>query len=247
MDGATEFLMRHGVPVLFAAVFADQLGLPLPGLPLLLTAGALAGEGALHPAGAFALAVAAAVLGDFLWYEVGRRRGRLALALVCRVSLEPDACIGRTRAAFLRHGLRSLLFARFVPVLATVTSPLAGTLGVSRARFLLYDGLGALLWAGGYMGLGYAFSDQIETLAASAGRTGAAVAVGGLGALAAYLAYTYARRRPPATAPVAARCWPARCTLEAPGTTGGPPMRQVEHDRPAGAEAAPIDAASLGA
>jgi membrane protein DedA with SNARE-associated domain len=187
--------LRYGGLVLFAGVFADQLGVPLPGLPLLLAAGALAGAGAVHPAGALGLAVAAAVLADLLWYELGRRRGGRALRLGCRLSLEPDSCIGRTRDVFVRQGVRLLLFAKFVPALGTVAAPLAGMSGVGRRRFLLYDGLGALLWAAGYMGLGYAFSDQLEAVAASVSRTGTALALLVLGALTAYVGYRYVRRR----------------------------------------------------
>lgn len=185
----------RGSLLLFLWVFADQLGLPLPGLPLLLGAGALAGAGALHPAGALALVIAAAVLADLLWYELGRRHRGRALGALCRVALEPDSCVRRTGEAFARHGVRLLLLARFVPAVGLLAAPLAGVSRVGRPRFLLYDGLGAVLWAGGYMALGYAFSDQLETAAASASRAATWLAALLAGGASAYVAYRYVRRQ----------------------------------------------------
>lgn len=195
MTGIVDFLVRYGGALLFGVVFAEQVGLPLPAVPLLLAAGTLAGSGAMSLGVALGLPVLASLLGDSLWYELGRRRGSRVLNLLCRISLEPDSCVRRTENLFVRHGVRSLLVAKFIPGLGTVAPPLAGIFGVSPPRFLLYDGLGALFWAESFVGLGYLFSHQLERVASYATRMGSTMVVLLAGAAAAYVLFKYAQRR----------------------------------------------------
>jgi membrane protein DedA with SNARE-associated domain len=119
-------------------------------------------------ASAVGLPVLACLLGDLLWYELGRRRGMRVLSWLCRISLEPDSCVRRTENVFVRYGVRSLVVAKFIPGLTTVAPPLAGVFGVRPPRFLLYDGVGAVLWVGSFVGLGYLFSHQFEGMVTSA-------------------------------------------------------------------------------
>jgi membrane protein DedA with SNARE-associated domain/rhodanese-related sulfurtransferase len=195
MDDVTQFLIRYSSLVLFAAVFAEQVGLPIPAIPVLLAAGALAGAGQLNLGMAVGLGVAACLMGDFIWYYLGRYRGRRVLNLLCRISLEPDSCIRRTETFFGRHGMWSLVSAKFIPGLSTVTPALAGLFGVSIERFLLYNGLGAFLWIVAFIALGYLFSDQLEQIAAQAARFGGSLVVLIVGALALYIAYKYVHRQ----------------------------------------------------
>ena len=195
MDAVVQFLVRYGGVLLFGVVFAEQVGLPLPAVPLLLAAGALAGSGNLSLWIAIGLPVIASLLGDFVWYELGRRRGSRILNLLCRISLEPDSCVRRTENLFARHGVRSLLVAKFIPGLSTVAPPLAGISGVNVPRFLLYDGLGSLFWAESFVGLGYFFSNQLEQVGSHAGRLGSTLVVILTGAAAAYVLCKYVQRR----------------------------------------------------
>ena len=195
MNEALGFLVRHGYAVLFAWVFVEQIGLPLPSVPLLLAAGALAGAGRLSLALAISLPILAALLSDVIWYELGRRRGVKVLQLLCRISLEPDSCVRRTENVFARHGARSLLVAKFIPGLSTAAPPLAGIFRMRFGRFLLYDTLGAILWVGVFAGLGYALSDQLERVADHALALGTWLAVLLLGGLFAYIAWKFAMRQ----------------------------------------------------
>ncbi|HSC77428.1 MAG TPA: hypothetical protein VLB32_02595, partial [Candidatus Acidoferrales bacterium] len=111
MMESIQFLIRHGYTVIFLFVLAEQFGLPLPAIPLLLAAGALAGTGKLSLTLVVLSAVAASLLADSCWYELGRRKGIKVLQLLCRISLEPDSCVRRTEDVFVRHGARSLLVA----------------------------------------------------------------------------------------------------------------------------------------
>ncbi len=195
MTGSLPFLIRHGYTVLFIWVFAEQAGLPVPSIPLLLAAGALAGSGRLSLALVILLPAVAALVSDVLWYELGRRRGIAVLQFLCRVSLEPDSCVRRTEGTFERHGAKSLVVAKFIPGLNTAAPPLAGVFRMRFTRFLLFDVLGALLWVGVFVGLGYAFSDQIERVAdraLTAGQWGVALL---LGALAMYIGWKYFHRQ----------------------------------------------------
>ncbi|SRR6266849_3387262 len=195
MTTTLEFLFRHGLLVLFGWVFAEQVGLPIPSIPMLLAAGALAGSGRMSLTVCLIVAVSASILADSFWYGLGRRKGIRVLQLLCRISLEPDSCVRRTQGVFANHGARSLLYAKFVPGLSTVAPPLAGIFHMRPPRFLLYDALGSLFWAGSMIALGYAFSSQLEQVAARALALGSTLFVLLFGGLAAYIAYKFMARR----------------------------------------------------
>jgi membrane protein DedA with SNARE-associated domain len=195
MHRTVEFLLHHGYIVLLAWVFAEQAGVPVPSLPLLLAAGALAGSHQLNFFASLFIVAIAAVSADSLWYELGRRRGIRILQFLCKISIEPDSCVRRTEGIFSKEGARSLIFAKFLPGLSTVAPPLAGIFHMRARRFLLFDSLGSLLWGGTFLGLGYVFSGQIERIAERAASLGGWLVVILLGALATYLAYKFISRR----------------------------------------------------
>lgn len=169
---AFAFIERHGYALLFLWVFVEQSALPLPSVPLLLAAGALIRAGRLHAGAAIACCVAGALVADIIWFQLGRRRGRRILNLLCRVSLEPDSCVRQTENAFLKYGMKSLLVAKFVPGLNAVAAPLAGNSRSPFWHFLLYDSVGAAVWSGSYLALGFLFSTQLENLLAYASTMG---------------------------------------------------------------------------
>jgi len=195
MHRTLEFILHHGYIVLPGWVFMEQMGLPLPSMPLLLAAGALAGTGRLNFFASLFYVMFAAVAADSIWYQLGRRKGIKILQLLCKISLEPDSCVRRTEVVFSRQGARSLLVAKFLPGLGTVAAPLAGIFHMRPRRFFLFDALGALLWGGAFLGLGYLFSGQIERLAEHLASLGGGLLVLFLGLLAAYIAYKFVARR----------------------------------------------------
>jgi membrane protein DedA with SNARE-associated domain len=195
VEAALQFVLRHGYAVLFASVFADQVGLPLPALPILLGIGSLSAQGHLTYATALVTGALASLLADVIWYILGRMKGSSVLRLLCRLSLEPDTCVRRTEQVFERHGAWVLLYAKFVPGLSTVAPPLAGTIRLPLARFLAIDGMGALLWMVAFTGLGYVFSDELETAVWIAARLGTGLLALLLAAVAARLLWkAYLRR-----------------------------------------------------
>ncbi|MGO8674258.1 MAG: rhodanese-like domain-containing protein [Limisphaerales bacterium] len=195
MNETSQFLVNHGPSLVFATVFLDQIGVPLPAIPWLLAAGALSATGRFSPFLALGITMVACLMADILWFYLGRYRGHRVLSLLCRVSLEPDSCVRRTQNLYSRYGLRGVVVAKFVPGLSTVAPPLAGMSGVKTARFLLADGAGSLLYGGCFILLGYLFSNRIQRLAAAlAGIGGSAVALV-LGLVAIYIGLKYYERQ----------------------------------------------------
>lgn len=188
-------LLRHGELALFVSILLEELGLPLPAVPILLAAGALAGSGKLGGAPLLAAATAASLLADLFWYWLGRLRGGEILKLLCRISLEPDSCVGAAKTVFERTRSRGLIAAKFVPALGNVMPPLAGMFGVGVPEFLLFDGVGSLLYVGLYGALGYCFSDQLGRLSGAAERLGSASALLVAAGFAGYALWKWFRRR----------------------------------------------------
>jgi membrane protein DedA with SNARE-associated domain len=195
MHEIIDFLLQHGYVVILGWVFAEQVGIPIPSMPLLLAAGALAGTRDLNVFSALAVAVVAAVAADLLWFNLGRRRGIQILQLLCRISLEPSSCVRRTQGVYAREGAKSLLVAKFVPGLNTVAPPLAGIIRMPLQKFLLFDTLGSILWAGGTLGVGFLFSDQIEIVLAHAERLGRGLVVVVAAIFGLYIAWKFLARR----------------------------------------------------
>jgi membrane protein DedA with SNARE-associated domain len=195
MDAILHFVELHGVPVVLVVVFLDQIGLPIPSVPVLLALGALAGAGRIDPFAALAAALAGSVVADIAWFELGRRRGTNVLAFLCRLSLEPDTCVSRTQHLFARHGVKSLLVAKFVPGFDTVAPPLAGMLRVGLGRFIAWTAAGAALWLVAFGGAGYLLSDRIEELAAAADRMSGTIGWTVAALFAVYLGWKFAERQ----------------------------------------------------
>jgi len=195
MTELLAFVVRHGYLLIFAWVFVEQAGLPIPSAPLLLAAGALSGTGELNLGVSIGVAVLAALSGDAMWYELGRRKGVRVLQLLCKISLEPDSCVRRTQVSFGEKGARVLLVAKFVPGLNAMVAPLAGIIRMGLRRFILFDFLGALLWVSAYCVSGYIFSGELERIAERAAFLGEWLVVLLLAAFAAYVGWKFYSRQ----------------------------------------------------
>jgi membrane protein DedA with SNARE-associated domain/rhodanese-related sulfurtransferase len=159
MPIAIEFFVGHAYAILFFWVLIEQLGLPVPSIPLLLTAGTLSATHRIHFSSALVAVVVACVISDSTWFALGRRYGSRVIRLLCRFSLESSTCVAKTEGYFTRRGAETLLFAKFVPGLSTVSAPIAGQTGMPYSRFLLYELSGALLWSLSFLFAGRFFGD----------------------------------------------------------------------------------------
>src|SRR5437868_3755829 len=167
MTETSQFVIRHGLPLVFAAVLVEQLGVPIPALPLLMAAGALSAAGKFNFFMGVLMTAIACLIADTAWFYLGRHRGNRVLGFLCSISLEPDSCVRRTQNVFTRYGLRGIVVAKFVPAMSTIAPPLAGMSGINAGRFLLVDGFGSLLYGTVFLSLGYLFSRQIEQIGAA--------------------------------------------------------------------------------
>src|SRR5256885_1476114 len=165
MSTLIHYLVRYGVSLVFLNVFAEQIGMPVPAVPTLIVAGALARNGRMSSTHVILIAaVAASLIADWIWFLLGRRYGYRILRTLCRISLSPDSCVRDTETRFERWGLKSLLIAKFIPGFSTVAPPLAGASGRGTLAFIIYDGIGALIWAGAAVAAGRAFHRAIDRL-----------------------------------------------------------------------------------
>jgi len=190
-----DFLIKHGYMVLFVTVLAEQIGLPLPAAPFLIAAGALAGFERLNLGQTLAVAAAASLLSDAFWFYLGKREGRSILRFLSRISLNPDACLSKTRTIYSHYGPRTLLVSKFVPGLNEIAPLMAGMFKLAPWRFAVLDSTAAVLWAGAYIGLGWIFREQFEILETLLERIGVWMGVVCAAGLAAYIAVKYLQRQ----------------------------------------------------
>ncbi len=162
MQSLIADLIRYGPLIVFANVFLEQIGAPIPALPTLIVAGALAAQGQMSLPALLGAALVASLAADTVWFLLGRWQGHRVLKTVCRLSLSPDSCVRGTEDLFERAGMPSLLYAKFIPGYSTVAPPLAGAMGRSLGAFLLWDTFGSLLWLGSGVLLGAIFHRAID-------------------------------------------------------------------------------------
>src|SRR5262245_32565549 len=195
MLSPSRFFVDHAVPLVALNVFVEQLGAPIPAVPTLVVAGALARDGRIPGTLTVLAAVLASVAADTLWFAVGRRYGSVALRFVCKVSLSPDACVRQTESLFTKFGARALLFAKFVPGLSAVSTPLAGASGMPLRTFFAFDVAGALLWSGSAILAGALLRRQVDDLIRALESTGRGAVMLVLGVLLLYLLWRVWERR----------------------------------------------------
>lgn len=159
MPIALAFLVHYAYAILFLWVFVEQLGIPVPSVPLLLTAGTLSATHRIHASYALASVVLACLVADSIWYFLGRRYGGAVLKLLCRLSLEASTCVTKTEGYFTRRGPTALLFAKFVPGISLLAAPVAGQVAMPYSKFVLFDLAGSIIWAEAYLLGGRFFGD----------------------------------------------------------------------------------------
>jgi membrane protein DedA with SNARE-associated domain/rhodanese-related sulfurtransferase len=180
MSHLIELVEHYGLALVFVNVLALQAGLPIPAYPTLIVTGALATRGGYSLPALLGTAVAASLIADLAWYAAGRRIGGSVLRTLCRISLSPDSCVRQTESIFTRWGAPSLMVAKFVPGFASVATAMAGVVRIPLWRFVPADAIGAALWSGVAIALGYVFRDAIDQVVSvleTMGRAGLGIIV----------------------------------------------------------------------
>jgi membrane protein DedA with SNARE-associated domain len=195
MNQIIQFLIAHGGLILFAVALSEQIGLPLPGAPWFIAAGALAASGKINLLAAIGWTALGCVAADAILFFIGDR-GRARVFRVfphlhsVQVKLERA-----TLARNVLHGTRVLTLAKFIP-LGQIVSVHAGAMQVNRLRFLLVDAFSSAVYAAVYASLGYAFRDQLEQLVAFLHKLGTISIVVIAFLAGAYVVYAFRKHRP---------------------------------------------------
>jgi len=180
---------RHGYVLVFAIVFAEAIGLPVPAALALVAAGAAIGSHVLRFPLVLLAALTGTLLGDILLFVLGRYSGWGLLGFLCRLSASPETCILRSAESFYKRGKATLVFAKFVPGINTMAPPLAGSMRMRFQQFLRFDTIGAFVYVGTYLALGYLGRDFLKAITRGVETAGHAVGEVVLAALAIYLIY----------------------------------------------------------
>ena len=159
MSSVLGLFLRHSYLVLFGWVFLEQIGIPVPSVPIMLAAGTMSAAHKLHIAYAIPVILLASLIADSAWYFLGRRYGTRVLNLLCKFSFEAATCVQKTQGTVGKRGAVTLLFAKFVPGLSTMAPPIAGQAKIPFSEFLVYDTLGTIIWAGAWLFAGRFFGD----------------------------------------------------------------------------------------
>jgi membrane protein DedA with SNARE-associated domain/rhodanese-related sulfurtransferase len=184
-----------GLLVVVANVLLDQTGFPVPAMPTLILAGAIAATNMWATIGLFVGGVGACLIANSGWFLAGRWYGSRVMKLLCRISISPDSCVSETQLRFERWGASALIVAKFVPGLTIVAPPLAGATAMNWLRFLLYSAVGSIAWVGAGLGIGIALRSQIDRLLPRLQQVGSAALGVLVTGLLAYIAYKWYLRR----------------------------------------------------
>src|SRR5580692_11987178 len=159
MPIAIVFFIHYAYLLIFLWVLVEQIGIPIPSIPLLLTAGTLSATHRVSWLGITLTMLLACMIADTVWFSLGRRYGNSVLKLLCRLSFEASTCVSKTEGYFTKRGPITLLFAKFVPGLSTVAAPIAGQTGMPYGRFIAFDLAGSLIWGETFILAGRFFGD----------------------------------------------------------------------------------------
>jgi membrane protein DedA with SNARE-associated domain/rhodanese-related sulfurtransferase len=175
MPDLLSLIIHHGYIVVALVVFAEAVGVPVPGALALVAGGAAVAAHALYGPAVFFCAVAAMLVADTLLYVLGANTGWTILRFLCRISVDPENCVLRSAESFYKRGRPTLLVAKFLPGVSTMAAPLAGSMKMPIVQFLALDFLGASLYALSYGAVGFVFRDFVGKIVSGFRAAGHAV------------------------------------------------------------------------
>jgi membrane protein DedA with SNARE-associated domain/rhodanese-related sulfurtransferase len=162
MPLALDFFLHYAYWILFLWVMIEQFGVPIPSIPILLTAGTLTATHKLSLPLVLISVTLGSLVSDSAWYLMGKRYGGGVVKLLCRLSMESNTCVRRTENYFTKHGSGALVLAKFIPGLGSVAAPIAGQTGMKYRFFAVFDTAGILLWAITFTLIGRFFGDVLK-------------------------------------------------------------------------------------
>lgn len=157
-------LEHYGLWAILLLVMLEDFGIPLPGETVLIAGAVYAGSGRLNVVAVGVVGFAAAVIGDNIGYAIGRFGGRALVERWGRYVLLTAERLDKTEDFFNRHGGKIITIARFIEVLRQANGIVAGISGMRWTRFLAFNALGAALWVGAWVSVGYFAGQHITTI-----------------------------------------------------------------------------------
>ncbi len=158
----TVFSGWHGYALLFGIVFSETgllAGFFLPGDSLLFTVGVVAGAGGLNLPAIMAVLIAAAVIGDGVGYLLGKKAGVGVFNRPNSKLFKREHLI-KTQEFYEKHGGKTIIYARFVPIIRTFAPFVAGVANMNYGRFLSFNVFGGIGWVVSMTTLGYLLGDN---------------------------------------------------------------------------------------
>ena len=164
MKALLHLLTSHPYAILLFSALLERVGLPLFLSPVLVGAGALAATGQMRLDVGFWAALLACMVGDVLWFEMGRKRGDRVLSTLCRISFEPDTCVRKSKVFLEKGASRTIFFAKWLPGVSHIIPAVAGLGGVSRRQFAMANTLGTAAYVFALMLAGYLPVEHINVM-----------------------------------------------------------------------------------
>jgi membrane protein DedA with SNARE-associated domain/rhodanese-related sulfurtransferase len=177
MSDILSLIVHHGYAVVCLVVFAEAVGVPVPGALALVAGGAAVAAGALYGPAVAVFAIIGMLVADSMLYVLGSRTGWTILKFLCRISVDPETCVLSAAESFYKRGRPTLLIAKFIPGVSTMAAPLAGSMKMPFLQFLGLDFLGASLYALAYGAVGFIFRDFVAQIVSGFRAAGHAVEV----------------------------------------------------------------------
>jgi membrane protein DedA with SNARE-associated domain len=164
LDALSSPLQHFGVWAIAFLIMLEDFGIPVPGETILIAGAVYAGAGRLNVVAVGVAGFIAAVIGDNIGFAIGHFGGRaLALRWGKYVFLTEER-LNKAEAFFDRRGAIVITFARFVEGLRQANGIIAGITGMHWLRFLIFNAIGAALWVGTWVSLGYLAGNHITTI-----------------------------------------------------------------------------------
>jgi membrane protein DedA with SNARE-associated domain len=175
-------------------VMIEDFGVPVPGETILIAAAVYAGAGRLNVIAVGVIGFVAAIIGDNIGFAIGHYGGRALVLRWGRYVRLTEERLDKAEIFFQRHGAWIITVARFIEVLRQVNGIVAGTTGLRWRRFLAFNALGAALWVGTWVSLGYLAGSHIDAIYHDITRYSYYLLIALVVALAAYVARRILRR-----------------------------------------------------
>jgi len=193
MTDMLAIMALHGYALTFAFLFAEAVGFPFPASIALVAAGAAVASHAMSFSAVLATGIMALLIGDSAQFWLGRFSGWALLGFLCRLSMNPEACILRSAESFYKRGKVTIVIAKFIPGVNTMAAPLAGSMKMRFGQFLRLDFAGALLYTSTYLLVGFLFRDFLASILTGFHAAGRAMEVVVFAAVVAYAIYRIAQ------------------------------------------------------